>query len=208
MPRVTAEHSRARRQQILDAARTAFIRDGFHATSMQDIQREAGLSAGAIYLYFKSKDEIIAAIAADALATVSAAFDMRLPDRPPPDLDTLVGQLLSAAERLQNEKHIFPLVVQVWSEALRNPPLLAKLTALFDEVRGRLTHLLAESQASGQIDPHVDPGSLVMALLGLVQGYIVQSTLLEETTSFERYQAGVHALMRSGANPDDCAAGS
>jgi AcrR family transcriptional regulator len=199
MPRVTAEHSRARRQQILDAARTAFLRDGFHATSMQDVQREAGLSAGAIYLYFKSKNEIVTAIAADALATISAAFDMRSPAGPPPDLDTLVDQFLGAAERLQNEKHVFPLIVQVWSEALRNPPLLAELTALFGEVKARLTYLLAESQASGRIDPAADPGSLAMALIGLGQGYIVQRALLGETTTFERYRAGVHALMRSGA---------
>ncbi len=50
MPRVTLEHTAARRIQILEAARVCFIRDGFHATSMQDIQRESGLSAGAIYL--------------------------------------------------------------------------------------------------------------------------------------------------------------
>jgi AcrR family transcriptional regulator len=38
---------------------------GFHATSMQDLLREANLSAGAVYRYFKSKDEIIAAIGED-----------------------------------------------------------------------------------------------------------------------------------------------
>lgn len=201
MPRVTAEHSNARRQQILDAARIAFIRDGFHATSMQDIQREAGLSAGAIYLYFKSKDEIVIAIAADAIATVSAAFDIPSLDEALPGLDALIDQFLGVAARLQSEKHIFPVVVQVWSEALRNPPLHRELVALFSQVMIRLTRLLAECQASGRIGPGVDPASLAMALVGLVQGYIIQSTLLAERTSFERYRAGVHALMRSGAVP-------
>lgn len=198
MPRVSPEHSRARRQQILDAARTAFLRDGFHATSMQDIQREAGLSAGAIYLYFPTKNEIVTGIAADALATLSAVFKMPPPDQHAPDLESLVDQFLEAAERLRNDKHIFPLIVQVWSEALRNPPLRAQLTSLFSEVKGRLVHLLTTSQASGRIDPEVDPSSLAMALIGLGQGYIVQRALLGDAVSFERYRAGVHALLRSG----------
>lgn len=197
MPRVSPEHSRARRQQILDAARTAFLRDGFHATSMQDIQREAGLSAGAIYLYFPSKNEIVTGIAADALATISAVFTMPPPDERAPDLDSLVDQFLEAAERLRNDTHIFPLIIQVWAEALRNPPLLAQLTALFGEVKGRLIQMLASSQASGGIDPDVDPETLAMALIGLGQGYIVQRALLGDAVSFERYRAGVHALMRS-----------
>jgi len=198
MPRVSPEHSRARRQQILDAARTAFLRDGFHATSVQDIQREAGLSAGAIYLYFKSKDEIVTAIAADALATISGVFAPPPPDGTFPDVHTVIDEFLGAAERLQNEKHIFPLIIQIWSEALRNPPLLRELTTLFGRVDRMLTHLLAQCQASGQIDPKVDPASLAMALIGLGQGYIVQRELLGGAVSFERYRAGVHALMRSG----------
>ena len=53
MPRVAAEHLSARRQQILHAAEACFSRNGFHKTTMQDIIAETGLSAGAIYNYFK-----------------------------------------------------------------------------------------------------------------------------------------------------------
>ncbi len=60
MPKVTQEHSLARRQQIIDAAYRCFSRNGFHQTSMRDIYQEAGLSAGAVYHYFESKHEIIA----------------------------------------------------------------------------------------------------------------------------------------------------
>ncbi len=44
MPKVTQQHMDARREQILDAARRCFLRDGFHSTSMQDLFAEAGLS--------------------------------------------------------------------------------------------------------------------------------------------------------------------
>lgn len=199
MPRVTPEHAAGRRLQILDAARIAFVRDGFHVTSMQDIQREAALSAGAIYLYFKSKDEIVAAIAADALSRLSVVLDTSPTDGTSADLNLLVDRFLHVSERLRDEKHIFPLIIQIWAEALRNPSLLAALTALFSQMKGRLVTLVAQSQASGQIDPGVDPESLAMALVGLGQGYIIQSTLLPEATSLEGYRAGVHALLRAGA---------
>ena len=52
----------ARRQEILDAARRAFIARGFHATSMQQIAAESGVSAGNIYRYFPSKEALIASV--------------------------------------------------------------------------------------------------------------------------------------------------
>ena len=68
MPKVTQQYRDARRDQILGAARRCFLRDGFHSTSMQDLFAEAGLSAGAVYRYFASKDEVIVAIAEETCA--------------------------------------------------------------------------------------------------------------------------------------------
>jgi len=62
MPRVSEDHLTARREQILAAARRCFLRKGVHNTSMQDLIGEAGMSVGAVYRYFRSKDEIINAI--------------------------------------------------------------------------------------------------------------------------------------------------
>lgn len=49
----------ARKQEILDAARQIFFDKGFHATTMEAIGQRAGFSKGAIYFYFKSKEEIL-----------------------------------------------------------------------------------------------------------------------------------------------------
>ena len=59
---VNPERRAARRQQILDGASACFAEKGFHATSMQDICDAAGMSPGALYRYFSSKDDIIIAI--------------------------------------------------------------------------------------------------------------------------------------------------
>lgn len=63
MPKVSEEHLRARRAQILDAAARCFARMGFHRTTIQDIAAESGFSAGLVYRYFADKDDMVVAIA-------------------------------------------------------------------------------------------------------------------------------------------------
>jgi AcrR family transcriptional regulator len=54
--------SEERKKEILDAATDVFVRQGIHKARVDDIAEEAGLSKGALYWYFKSKDEIIIAM--------------------------------------------------------------------------------------------------------------------------------------------------
>jgi len=51
-----------RRQQIMVAAKRVFTEKGFNRTTMEDIAREAELSPGTLYLYFKNKDELYASL--------------------------------------------------------------------------------------------------------------------------------------------------
>ncbi len=62
MPRLKPDIQKARRAHILDAAELCFARHGFHRTTMQDICREAAVSPGAFYVYFDSKEALIAGI--------------------------------------------------------------------------------------------------------------------------------------------------
>ena len=59
MPKLSDEQTAQRRSRILDAAERCFSRDGFHGSTMQAICREAGISAGALYVYFASKEALI-----------------------------------------------------------------------------------------------------------------------------------------------------
>jgi AcrR family transcriptional regulator len=54
--------SEERKKQIIDAALEVFSKEGFHEARMEDIARTAGLSKGALYWYFNSKDKIIASL--------------------------------------------------------------------------------------------------------------------------------------------------
>jgi len=62
--------SAQRRQHILTSAWRCFSRDGFHATSMDDIIAATGMSSSAVYRYFRSKEEIIRASAEEGVVRV------------------------------------------------------------------------------------------------------------------------------------------
>src|SRR6201985_2432154 len=65
MPKTSQDQREPRQHQILDAALACFAENGFHQTGMADIVARSGLSHGAVYLYFQSKDDLIDALAVD-----------------------------------------------------------------------------------------------------------------------------------------------
>ena len=61
-------------QQIIDAAVRVFARNGFYHSRVSDIAREAGIASGTIYLYFKTKDEILVTLFREKMAAFVAAL--------------------------------------------------------------------------------------------------------------------------------------
>src|SRR5437870_1291221 len=74
LPKVTEEHERKRREQILAAAMECFARNGYRTTSIEDIVRESKLSVGAIYSYFPSKQDLFLALAEQRTTETLEAF--------------------------------------------------------------------------------------------------------------------------------------
>jgi AcrR family transcriptional regulator len=63
MPKVTEEHKERRREQILEAARHCFARHGYEGATVARLEEEVGLSRGAIFNYFASKDALFIEVA-------------------------------------------------------------------------------------------------------------------------------------------------
>lgn len=183
MARVSQEHLDARRRQILDGAAVCFARNGFHATSMQDVLKEVNLSAGAVYRYFSGKDELIAAIVGEVLGSVHHAFAEAARQSPPPPLDELVasvlGRTLAARENLTVDgRPAFPrLVIQVWTETLRNEELAAVLREGYGSVRAAWSRIVESYQDSGMMDADVPPEHVARTMIAAVMGFLAQQSL-------------------------------
>jgi TetR/AcrR family fatty acid metabolism transcriptional regulator len=71
---VTVMRDPEKPQQIIDAAVRVFARNGFYNSRVSDIAREAGIASGTIYLYFKTKDEILVTLFREKMAAFVASL--------------------------------------------------------------------------------------------------------------------------------------
>jgi AcrR family transcriptional regulator len=177
MPKVSAQYRDDRRRQILDAARRCFLRDGFHATSMQDLFTEAGLSAGAVYRYFPSKADMVLAIAEDNLRDIVAMVR----DTADAAGGVSVGEVLARIYELIRQRHddtgVAAMAVVVWGESLRDPALGAGFATLLAEMRASLAVAVGEQQRAGRITDAVPADAVAAFALATVPGYMLQLAL-------------------------------
>lgn len=80
MPKVVAGYRTQARSRILAAASTVFRRKGFRRSTMEDIAREVGVSKGALYLYFPTKNDLLAAIQRETRQAVLADWERLVED--------------------------------------------------------------------------------------------------------------------------------
>lgn len=201
MPRVSEAHLIARRQQILDAARSCFLRDGFHATSMQDVIKEAGLSVGAVYRYFPSKQALIRAIAERALGMILDTLDQIAGSGPPAPLSEVLNEVLAIVDAETGERGGLRIAVQVWGEAQRDPKLAAMVGDIYGDYRRRCRRLIERAVRAGQLPAETEPDRVAAALLGLAVGYGVQRLLLGDLVR-DSYLLGIGDLAAGSAFRD------
>jgi AcrR family transcriptional regulator len=180
MPKVSQAHRDARRQQIIEAASDCFAREGFHRTTMQDIVQQSGLSPGAIYRYFVSKDAIIEAMADERHAwersLIAAARDQHEIEH----FLQMLAQPFFDSLRDDGERRRRRLGVQLWAEALRSPRLLEIVREGVDEPRRLLTERLTAAQAQGDLPAKLAPDAVARVIIALFQGFILQQAWDEQ----------------------------
>ena len=183
MPRITAERRAGRRAEMIAAARRCFARDGYHQTSMPDIAAEAGLSAGAFYRYFPSKDDIVLEVAGQAFAMIFAPVAELLDD----DLPVTPGDLVAAATATVGGDgavavdgtavpvdELLPAAVHAWGEIFRNDELREQATAGVERNLARLAEVLRRGQRAGTVRAELDPAAGARVLMALVHGFVLQ----------------------------------
>jgi AcrR family transcriptional regulator len=197
MPKVTEEYSGARRQQIIDAAYRCFARKGFHQSTMRDIYAEAGLSAGAVYHYFESKEDIIEA---SFLFDYERSLPLFEQAAVHPDPLTAIAELidffyagLESAAALGADR----VNIQGWGEALVNPRLITPLQKFLHDFQDLLEGLIQRGQAAGAIDPSIAPRAAGQVIVSSFLGLYLQKAVLPEL-DVAAYKAVVQKLLQAG----------
>jgi AcrR family transcriptional regulator len=124
LPKLKPEELESRRQEIIEAARACFLRNGFHRTTTDEICKQASITPGGLYHYFAGKDEIISAViqqqAQDAIGRVRSPVE---------GAGGMRGNMAELAQQFigtMNDPNIDDVVrleIEIWAEGLKNPKL-------------------------------------------------------------------------------------
>ncbi len=203
-PRVRAvgdEQKAARRRQILDAARRVFAGEGFHAATMADVARAAGLSYGAVYWYFASKDELFHALVVAEEASLRHHIDEALAASTAEDaVEALVDAVRATFEFFEEDRATATFLFRdVWAMGDR---FEAHVAGVYERFVDDLADLIAAGQRRGAI---VDVPPRVAALSAAA---LIGQLALRRLVTDDGLEAGVVAdvavrLLLDGLRPRD-----
>jgi AcrR family transcriptional regulator len=168
----------ARPQEIVQAALHVFAEKGFAAAKLDDIAARAGVSKGALYLYFETKEDLFRAVVGQAIAPNLQLIRTMVASHPGP-LSDLVGLLAERLPWLADTLPVGGVAKMVIGEA-RNFPELARVwhDELITHALGALTDAVAAAQARGEVRPG-DPRAFALQFVApFMMGVIWRETFV------------------------------
>jgi TetR/AcrR family transcriptional regulator, fatty acid metabolism regulator protein len=155
-----------KRERILDAAERVFAQRGFFHARVSEIARDAGVADGTIYLYFKSKDDLLISLFETRMERVSSAITAALAtagDAPPARLAAFVGTYADLVA--QN-----PALAEVLVVELRQSAKFMKQgqNPAFGEFLKVLAGIIADGQQRGAFEPSPPAPIAARAIFGML----------------------------------------
>lgn len=165
--------------KLITAAAACFAEKGFSATSVREISTRAGISQGAMYTYFKSKDELVKAIVLEeqnsALTAHNATYAGSYFDR-------LCAQVTSCISEIG-----YPITHQLWveimAESARNPELRKRISPVMTSC-GKLRAAHPEGIAAGEFRRDINLEEITIIIFALIDGLIARQAI-NTTFSFK-----------------------
>ncbi|MBI4212940.1 MAG: TetR/AcrR family transcriptional regulator [Chloroflexi bacterium] len=201
MPKVSEAHLTARRELIREAAAHCFIHSGYTNTSIDDVCREAGVSKGGFYVYFKSKEQLFAAVCHEHWVGGLAQLWDSL--RTYPTVQARLEALGDNAflrlgtnpdERLERAR----MTVAAWNEAAHSAETREMVAEGYSAWRQKVEALVREGHVTGEIDPAFDPAMLTLALAATFDGIQVLQVISGEALDVERFHETLIRLVERG----------
>jgi AcrR family transcriptional regulator len=181
MGRPPAASSTETRARIIDGARRCFARYGYDKTTNKDIAAEAGLTTGAIYHYFDSKQELFGAVVEEVNGTVFDAFEAVLEEE-----STFVGRMrgiLEVATDLHGRDRSFALFSATFLVELQRHAELLAAVGLESTLRGREVFIRIAQDAvdAGEVREDVSADALADVITATTLGLAHLGTITDRT---------------------------
>jgi AcrR family transcriptional regulator len=181
-PIVSEEYKEKKRQEILQSAHACFARKGFEASTVDEIVTHSGLSKGAIYNYFKSKDEIYLALMEGQTNESGTKFTKAIAERETA-LDKLnylfEAYLLNDPNDEENkDQALVHFEFRLYST--RKPELKKALTERYKSFFVTLlAGIIKEGKSTGEFKKEIDPDMYADIFWAMVNGVTLQATILD-----------------------------
>ncbi|MBX0329225.1 TetR/AcrR family transcriptional regulator [Oscillochloris sp. ZM17-4] len=169
MPR--PDVSEERRAQILDAALRVFARQGLYETRMDDIVAESGLSKGALYWYFKSKDAIITAILEQLFAGSMGGLGALAESTEPADA-CLAALAAGIAEDIAATAQLRPVLFEFYAIAGRDEGVRQFLKGYYDTFLAAIEATVRRGVAEGTFRP-IDSAAAAAVIVAAFEGLLL-----------------------------------
>jgi AcrR family transcriptional regulator len=195
MPRINAERQETTRRSILRAARTAFVEKGFHEATTHDVAREAGLSVGSIYTYFRNKDDLIreSVLAANKDETDAVLRDVRSAGTVREKMTRAIAGWYAYTIEAPG---VPAFLAEAWAAASRKPLIRDLVARRRERIVTVATLILQEGVTAGELAPGFDVDVAARALAALLDGVVLER--IESGTSPSRMDVERRALMLFG----------
>ncbi len=183
------------RRAILNAAIARFGRDGYRATSVADIAREAGVSGSLTYAYFPNKEALfLAAADEDAAGVISEGLTALLDEPESADWrETLVFTLLEAVDHHPLARRLLAGLEPEVTARVLDVPALA-------ELRKVIAERLRSEQLRGSVRDDIDPSSVANGLVAIVLSVLMSLVQLGSELT-EIYATDVAAVFAAALDP-------
>jgi AcrR family transcriptional regulator len=167
MPKISDERRTERREQILDGARRCFAEHGYEGATVARLEREIGLSRGAIFNYFPSKEDLFLELSSRDTKRVSEVF-----------LDQGLEGVLH--EILEFDPSWLSVYLELVRRARTDPAFRERLDRRETEFVMANRARVEEAQRAGEIRDDLDPKSLGIFVNLVLHGLMIQRATGED----------------------------
>jgi AcrR family transcriptional regulator len=181
------------RHHILEAALRRFANYGYNAASVDDICADAGVSKGAFYHHFPSKQAVFIALLEGWLTSVDASLEAA---RQPTVPATLIGMAEMLPDILVAADGNLPMFLEFWLQASRDETIWAATIAPYQRYQKFFAALVEEGIAEGSFKA-VDTQAAAQMIVSLAVGTFLQAMLAPESTNWRKTaQESMQILMK------------
>lgn len=187
MPKVSQRHKTERREQLISAAETVFLRKGYSRATVQDVLDQASVSRGGLYLYFANKAEIFEAVLERqderSLSELRGILTGNGKIGP-----ALLKMAVPTGPLEDNDRRQVAMVVEYNFDHRDDPGRREKILARYDRAMGLLVEVIESGVTRGEFHPKLPSFSVARFLMSAQDGWAVHVAVL----GTDRYEPAGH----------------